>query len=764
MNRYTQLSGSKFSPLSLQEQMMVPLAKQKAHDNALNDIAQGSLFNVKNLEVDNDLVNQEIGQLKSQFQNIEDEILSKGVGSDTTKKLINLKRQREQALSAQGNLGMAQSAYDAYLKNKDMIMRNNRISSADKELYLQKALNDYKGVTQGPYSDYYGADTIDYNDKADKIASRMKPQQIRQILASKGIYRDTTELTEDEIAKVVYQQMMNDREVTSYGEAIRDASGGSINMEQAFQNAALNAAAKYKRGDYKATLLPGMGGPSSSKPKEQKDGVGFLQSPDKVAATKYIPDPGFFSNLSYTQSFDKFVSKQEEIINNENLPDSERLQAQKNLRNAKQTMRVAHKEVSKTLKLDSLDWDRLVTYDPEVLNQGNYTLKGDNSKLESSQIASAIEEGTFGGNGDFVVQRDRDTGNYNIFELPKEGGNLQINRIYRGTIKSDIYETKLQPYNEELQRVLENSAIIPYKNLNFTTDGTAESNRLTNAIEGDFVKYMKNSTIDMREVNEEDKELLESFKKYGSIDGAKFIGFTISKGTGELFANIEVNVPEDMKDKVKDNLINLPLSKLDENGQIPTVLESVLNRMEKQGTAVTKQAIGEIRATMALRNVVADENYNYDNLVKFNPIQTREYKKSLNILNKQKDSKLLRKLRDADEVRLFTNKKFRENVFNAGTTEESKYVEEVPEGYTGLSYKKGDEVETLTIGEYFNNLVTTTGRTKQELMQHLGNSILNGQFFLLENGAPTVEYINKNIDKIFGMPLLTKDKQDLIDF
>ena len=41
---------------------------------------------------------------------------------------------------------------------------------------------------------------------------------------------------------------------------------------------------------------------------------------------------------------------------------------------------------------------------------------------------------------------------------------------------------------------------------------------------------------------------------------------------------------------------------------------------------------------------------------------------------------------------------------------------------------------------------------------------LIGQFFLLENGAPTVEYINKNIDKIFGMPLLTKDKQDLIDF
>lgn len=229
VNRYTNLTPSDFNPLSLQEQMMVPLAKQKKHDAMLEQIVKSGAFDVNRLKVDDELVNQNITSLKDRLANIENDLLERGVSSGLSKKLLQLKRDRDMFLSNEGIGGKAQNAYDAYNQNVKDIRGNRYIKPQDADKFIAyglKRYNDSKGVAAGQtYNPYSGAASVEVNGRARQMASQMKTKDVTKILREQGIIRTTEELSQQDIEQAVLYNLMADNDVMAYVNALSDSTG-----------------------------------------------------------------------------------------------------------------------------------------------------------------------------------------------------------------------------------------------------------------------------------------------------------------------------------------------------------------------------------------------------------------------------------------------------------------------------------------------------------------------------------------------------------
>lgn len=255
MNRYTNLTPAKFDPLSLQEIMMVPLGRQRQHEEQQQQAEAMGLFDVNRLSPDDERIKSQIDDFKGQITGLQDELFSSGTSRGLSKKLMELKRKRDTFLSNDGEGGKAQNAFNAFQANMKAIRDNKNINEADKQLYIQAALRDYKGLDTG-YSPYYGADSIDIRKRGEEIASKMSPQEITQITGwtknSNGTWTNGTTTTKtlppSAIENVVRAALLSDRAVTSYIEALNYSTGQDHSY--LLGNSAIVAGGQQQRNDY----------------------------------------------------------------------------------------------------------------------------------------------------------------------------------------------------------------------------------------------------------------------------------------------------------------------------------------------------------------------------------------------------------------------------------------------------------------------------------------------------------------------------------
>lgn len=289
VNRYTNLTPANFNPLSLQEQMMIPLAKQKKHDALMADVAKSGVFDVNRLEVDDPLVSNRINELRGQFAGIEDELLEKGVSSGLTRRLLNLKRDRDNFLSNTGIGGKAEAAYKAYQQNVKNIRSNRNIKPQDADKFINYAYKRYTdsgGVdADAVYNSYNGAASVAVGDKSREIASRMKPQDVTRILRQNGIIRNTKQLSPQDIEQAVLYSLMTDNNTMDYVNALSESTGES--KMAILKNAAKSSGMVFQRNDQHDRPMPQQRGRTrTNRSKTQKNSAGLVALEGDVITAK----------------------------------------------------------------------------------------------------------------------------------------------------------------------------------------------------------------------------------------------------------------------------------------------------------------------------------------------------------------------------------------------------------------------------------------------------------------------------------------------
>jgi hypothetical protein len=126
MNLYTQLTPAKFDPLSLNEVMMVPLAKQKMHDDTVKASSDelNRLYQVQALEPHNEVVKSKIGELETGLNSLTQGITREGINRGYIDQFNKLKSTSDKELSPQGTLGQSNLAYAKFQEAKNTSLQN----------------------------------------------------------------------------------------------------------------------------------------------------------------------------------------------------------------------------------------------------------------------------------------------------------------------------------------------------------------------------------------------------------------------------------------------------------------------------------------------------------------------------------------------------------------------------------------------------------------------------------------------------------------
>lgn len=110
-NRFSELSTSTYKPLDLQEILLVPMAKQKLHDEAQAASDEYAALTANRLAQDASAVDTRLGELRGSADDISQNLLERGVSRDITARIHSLKREKEKEYSQQGLIGNAQANY-----------------------------------------------------------------------------------------------------------------------------------------------------------------------------------------------------------------------------------------------------------------------------------------------------------------------------------------------------------------------------------------------------------------------------------------------------------------------------------------------------------------------------------------------------------------------------------------------------------------------------------------------------------------------------
>lgn len=223
------ISTSSFKPLSLDEILMVPLAKQEQEDKAQLALDEFAALESQSLGPDKEYVAGQIGAFKQEASSLTDQLLNQGVDRNLVNKVKTLRNKKTNELSLSGKTGQAAAAYNQYKENEKAIMSRKDLTAEQKKLGLQEALTNYQGVASGgQYQDYIGTAHIDILNKAYDIADKMTPQQIADAtgitMDKDGFYRDESyvykDLPAEHIEKVIKQALESDLDLMAYASEI----------------------------------------------------------------------------------------------------------------------------------------------------------------------------------------------------------------------------------------------------------------------------------------------------------------------------------------------------------------------------------------------------------------------------------------------------------------------------------------------------------------------------------------------------------------
>lgn len=171
MNRYSNYSTSQFQPLSLDEIMMIPMAKQANHDKLANDAAMLEQSDFNRLQGDDPISNQELDDYHNKVRKLSEDLYATGYNPHVANKLKELNKEYNQNMSATGKWGRRQSNYNAYNAYKDEIMKNKDWSQADMQKLAYIAGSNFKTDNEdGTFNTFqgkYAPDKVDLNKFLD---------------------------------------------------------------------------------------------------------------------------------------------------------------------------------------------------------------------------------------------------------------------------------------------------------------------------------------------------------------------------------------------------------------------------------------------------------------------------------------------------------------------------------------------------------------------------------------------------------------------
>ena len=187
--RTANISTSSFKPLSLQEIMMVPLAKQKMEDEFLTESDKYNQLAANVLDADRNRAQQAVDYYKSQASDMADTVIEKGVSRAEINKLRRLRGEMTKEFGQDGFTGNAianKKAASLYMKN----MSENKGGMAggwsprEAQLYASKRIGEYKGAMNddGSFSSFSPRAIAKYQDedKFLKEAAEMVKGKVEQ--------------------------------------------------------------------------------------------------------------------------------------------------------------------------------------------------------------------------------------------------------------------------------------------------------------------------------------------------------------------------------------------------------------------------------------------------------------------------------------------------------------------------------------------------------------------------------------------------------
>lgn len=768
MNRYTQLTPAQFSPLSLQEMMMVPLAKQKQYDSALAEISENKLFNNQYLDVHSDIVNKEIDAMTGDLKGIEDELMSSGDVGSIKKRLVDLATRRKNFLSPQGIGGQAQAVRDQYLKNIEAINKDRTMRPEDKEWYKRNALNQYvqsqKALTDesiASYSDYSGYASRDVINEAIKIASGITIDNDTFVNDS-GTVENKKQRSKEFIYKNIMNQLGSDTNLINY---LKETGYGN-NYMQVLQNAAINAA-NQKVVDESHLRGTGKNSTSGSQsPNLRMSSTGITGRVAETALGKQVSN-AVSSIDAYNSNVARLKSKLENSIS-----PTERQQIKNDLSIISDIYKVAEQRVRKELEIpnDFSERDVIANVDQNKysfeLSKGiinEYLNSIPPEKLESSEIMNTnVYEVTDNQNGTITISnKAKNRASKKQIEL-----GIDINDGSASLTLNKEELVRFKKFQQKINEKLENDSIIPFNNFILSANpyekGSVGKNIL-NAVENEALKTIKfnlNNEIKQK-LALNDEELYEHFKK--SSGNHKLFGISQSKVTGDIFINIEVDTDKADNLKKGDNILQIPITRIGKDGKIPHAFQTLLNDFKSSLNQTGKVAFEEMESEFKLKNIIVD-TYS-DVSVNSNKIFDKTDSQLIKNQIIGQDTPLTKELNKYDNFKLISQKEidYKGNKI------------QIPYTYKSLIYSKGqDKAQYLNVGEYMGSMMNVTKRNKRQALDFILQKANVGILYFDENLQKQIksvfekenneESINKLIDLIKDYPLMSSNKRDLLVF
>lgn len=169
-----------FNPMSMEELMVVPAARQQQHDQA---IAQAQALETKETVMAKDQADFDTGaeEINKGILNIVDELTEKGIQTNTLSNVVGLKRKRDDFMSSTGIGGKALTSYAAKqkaLKDMDEMRKSGKFLERDIQRAFKYSLDQYEGIAAGDTFSFTNPTRyIDYQTKVTKALHEIKPTQ-----------------------------------------------------------------------------------------------------------------------------------------------------------------------------------------------------------------------------------------------------------------------------------------------------------------------------------------------------------------------------------------------------------------------------------------------------------------------------------------------------------------------------------------------------------------------------------------------------------
>ena len=173
--------------------MMIPMAKQKQHDEAQSAANEYAALQAYSLEQDREAVTGKLESLRGEANKITDTLLDRGVDRNTMAKLNELKRSKEKEFGQQGLIGNAQANYSsASAFVKDLTEKKERQagwSNSEAKKWAQDQVASFKGTDAGTgkFNSFSGKELEDYvdtnkwiNDNIAKVAADTDPIMLQK--------------------------------------------------------------------------------------------------------------------------------------------------------------------------------------------------------------------------------------------------------------------------------------------------------------------------------------------------------------------------------------------------------------------------------------------------------------------------------------------------------------------------------------------------------------------------------------------------------